>query len=102
MEELRRRIVVGKLFGDCAPGTGSVTETVMALTCRDVLRQLWKVTYVELVIADTDLQLPDGTWKDLVELIVNKRIPGELRIIDRSGLEAFRCTLGPASIPRRE
>lgn len=87
----RRRIIVGNIPERHAPAT-NCTETVVARTCSEVVSHLSQASYVELVIADLDL--PDGTWFDLLRTVVAEALPGELVILGEDGEPLCRCALG--------
>lgn len=98
MDGVRRRIVVGKLPTHSKLRTSHTTETVVARSCREVWQLLWMVSYVELVIADASLRLPDGTLRDLIRMVASEQLSGELHIIARDGKRRFHCGLGSTDL----
>ena len=95
-------IVVGEGMIDTAYTVTSQPDVLRAHSCLEVERLLEEDASVHLVC--TDVRLPDGSWCDVLRLIVKSRMSGEVRVLGGDGRTILRLEVKPrhCSIQARE
>jgi hypothetical protein len=90
---IQRVIVAGAGVVDTKEDGRRHFEIMRAESCNDVQRLLDRDRTVGLVC--TDVRLPDGSWCDILRLVVNLRMSAEVRVIGRNGAPALRLQVRP-------
>ena len=68
-------------------------DTVRADSYRDLERLLEEDPSVHLVC--TDVTLPDGSWSDVLRLLISARMTGEVRVLGADGRTVLRLEVAP-------
>ncbi len=72
---------------------GLPSDIVRARSYRDLERLLEEDSNVHLVC--TDVTLPDGTWCDVLRLLISARMTGEVRVLGADGRTVLRLEVAP-------